>query len=135
LRSAGLVGRDHFAVENGIIDVEHTGHLVGELVEPGHDVAVARDQAIAALLEITEGAEAVVLELEQPVGVVERLFSPGRRDRLHARKGHDPHMGSLTFPGQSALSSAKKLTHTYHRLGGSGSKRYPPIASSGMRNP
>ena len=107
LRSAGLVDRDDLAVENGIIDVEHTGHPLGELIEAGHDIAVARDQAIAALLEIAEGAEAVILELEQPVGVVERLFSPGRRDRLHARKGHDPHMGSSTFPGQSALSSSK----------------------------
>ena len=107
MRPAGLVGRDHFAVENGIIDVEHTGHLLGELIEPGHDIAVARDQTIAALLEIAEGAEAVVLELEQPVGVVERLFSPGRRDRLHARKGHDPHMGSLTLSGQSVPSAQR----------------------------
>src|SRR5215471_4021109 len=74
------------------------------------DIAVARDQAIAALLEIAEGAEAVVLELEQPVGVVERLFSPGRRDRLHARKGHDPHMGSLTFPASSAEKAGAYLS-------------------------
>jgi len=36
LRSAGLVDRDDLAVENGIIDVEHTGHPLGELIEAGH---------------------------------------------------------------------------------------------------
>jgi hypothetical protein len=42
-RAAGLIGRDHLAVKNGIVDVERSRYLAGELVQPGHDVVVARD--------------------------------------------------------------------------------------------
>src|SRR5215470_139415 len=51
-----------------------------------HQVAVARDQTAAALLDITEGAEAVVLEIKEPFGVVEWLRPPDRRDGLDTRK-------------------------------------------------
>jgi hypothetical protein len=56
------------------------------------------DEAAAALLEVTEASKAIKLDVEQPFGVVELLLAPGWRDRLHARRGHNPHMGSLTFP-------------------------------------
>src|SRR5215471_4519461 len=40
LWSAGFVGRDHLAVENGIVDVKCGRHLLGEPVEPPQRVAV-----------------------------------------------------------------------------------------------
>jgi hypothetical protein len=42
----------------------------------------------AQLLDVAERPEAVIFEFEQPVGVVERLLSPGRRDWLHAWERH-----------------------------------------------
>ena len=51
---AGLIGRDHLTVENGIVDRECRRNLLGECVEPGHDIVVAQDQTVAALLDIAE---------------------------------------------------------------------------------
>lgn len=75
LRSAGLVGSDHLAVDYGVIDLERERDLIAECIEAVKGIVVARDEAATGLLEIAERAEAVVLEVEQPVGVVERLFS------------------------------------------------------------
>ena len=88
LRPAGRVGRDHLAIENRLVEVEQGGELAAELIKAAHLVAVARDQVAAAMLEITAGAEAVVFEIEEPPGVVERLLPRGWDDRLHSRKGH-----------------------------------------------
>jgi hypothetical protein len=88
LRSAGLVGSDHLAVDYGVIDLERERDLIAECIEAVKGIAVARDEAATGLLEIAERAEAVVLEIEPPVGVVERLFSPGRDNRLYPRQCH-----------------------------------------------
>ena len=40
LRATGLVGRDHFPVENGVIDLELRRDLVAELIEAAQVVAV-----------------------------------------------------------------------------------------------
>jgi hypothetical protein len=57
-----------------------------ETGKAAHRIAVARDQAAVALLEIAERAEAVVFEIEEPLGIVEWLRPPDRRDGLDARK-------------------------------------------------
>jgi len=71
---AAVVVCDHLAIENGVVKVEQSGKRGAELVKAVEVVAVARDQAAAAMLEIGEGAEAIVLEVEEPVGIVERLL-------------------------------------------------------------
>ena len=86
LRPAGLVGRDHLAVDYRFVDVERGRHLVAERLETAQDIAVARDEATSTLLVVAETPEAIVLELKEPFGVVERLLSPGRDNRLYARK-------------------------------------------------
>jgi len=54
LRSAALVGRDHLAVENGVVDIEEPANLVGQRVETSKHVAIARNEAATALLDIAE---------------------------------------------------------------------------------
>jgi hypothetical protein len=66
--SAGLGDRDHLAVDGGVVDVEHGRHLVAERVTAAQDIAIARDEAAAALLEVAEASKAVILDVEQPVG-------------------------------------------------------------------
>jgi hypothetical protein len=60
-------------------------YLVAEDIETVQDVAAARDEAAAALLEVTKGSKAVVLEFEEPVGILEWLASrcPLRVQRRH----------------------------------------------------
>ena len=52
----------------------------------------------AALLKIAEAPKPVVFELKEPVGVVERLLSPGRDDRLCAGKCHRASIRDLRAP-------------------------------------
>ena len=86
MRAAGLIGRDHLAVEDGVIDPQLGRHLAAELIEPAQDVAPPRDEAAAApLLDVAEGPKAVVLELEEPVGIVERLLPRNGDDGLYVR--------------------------------------------------
>ena len=61
-RTASHVGHSHLAVENGVLLL-----------------AIARH-------EPRQAPETVVFEIEQPIRIVERLFSPGRDDRLHPRQ-------------------------------------------------
>ena len=77
LWSAGSVGDDHLAVENGVLDVQERRHLLAECLEAAQLLAVARDQPAAVPLEITKPPEAVVLELKEPPGIVERLLPRG----------------------------------------------------------
>ena len=56
---------------------------MGERIETVKDVSVARDEAAATALEIAEGAEPIVFEVEEPFGTIERLFSKSRDDRLY----------------------------------------------------
>lgn len=41
LQSAGLVGCDHLAIKNGVVDLQYSRHLAGERVEAAQLVAVA----------------------------------------------------------------------------------------------
>src|SRR6516164_10270680 len=53
-RSAGLVSHDHLAVDYRVVDVEHSCHLRAERLETAQDVAVARDEAATALLDVAQ---------------------------------------------------------------------------------
>ena len=86
--TSNTMGFDHLAVDYRVVDVEHSCHLRAERLETAQDVAVARDDAATALLKIAQAPKAIVFELEEPFGVIERLLSPGWDDRLYAGKGH-----------------------------------------------
>ena len=88
LWSTSLVDRDHLAVDYGLVDIEDGSDLLAERLETAQDVAVARDDAATALLKIAQAPKAIVFELEEPFGVIERLLSPGWDDRLYVGKGH-----------------------------------------------
>ena len=70
------------------LDIEDGSDLLAERLETAQDVAVARDEVAAALLDVAKAPEPVIFELEDPFGVIERLLSPGWDDRLCVRKGH-----------------------------------------------
>ena len=57
-------------------------------LEAAQDIAVARDEAAAAPLDVAQRSKPIVFELKEPFGVVERLLPPGRDDRLDAGKCH-----------------------------------------------
>jgi len=67
-RAAGLVDHDHLAVDYRLVDIEQPANLVGERLEPAQDVAVARNEAATASLDIAEAPEAIVFELKEPFG-------------------------------------------------------------------
>jgi hypothetical protein len=81
LWSAGLVGGDYLAVDNGVVNVEGGRHIVAERLEAAQDIAVARDEAATALLDVTQRSKPIVFEIEEPFRVIERLLSPSRDDR------------------------------------------------------
>ena len=91
-RAAGLVDRDHLAVDYGLVEVEHGRQLLAERLEAAQDVAVARDETATTRLEVAEATETIIFELKEPFGVVERLLSPRRDDRLYAGKCHPADM-------------------------------------------
>jgi len=86
--TSNTMGFDHLAVDYRVVDVEHSCHLRAERLETAQDVAVARDEAATALLDVAQRTKPIVFEVEEPVGVIERLLSPSRDDRLYARKNH-----------------------------------------------
>jgi hypothetical protein len=67
LRPAGRVDRDHLAIENRLVEVEHGPELVAESVEAAEVVAVARDEPAAVPLD-TKAPKAVILEIKEPAG-------------------------------------------------------------------
>jgi hypothetical protein len=84
LWSTGLVGRDHLAVDYRFVDIEQPASLVGERLETAQDIAVVRNEAATAPLEVAQRSKPIVFELKEPFGVVERLLSPSRDDWLYA---------------------------------------------------
>jgi len=75
---------------------------------------------------MAEAPEAIMFELKEPFGVIERLLSPGWDDRLYAGKAHDPaiHIASLQklFDSgativnvHSGQSDQNKVIDFYHR--------------------
>jgi hypothetical protein len=51
-------------------------------------VAGARDESAVMPVDVREGTKAIELQLEEPVGMVERLLNPhqGHRAELHVRQ-------------------------------------------------
>jgi hypothetical protein len=70
-RPPGLVGRDHLSIKNDTIDVELGSYRLAERVEAGQGVSVPGDKsAPCPSLDIQQGPKTVVLELEEPLGIV-----------------------------------------------------------------
>jgi hypothetical protein len=87
LRSARLVKAHDFTVQND--RVWHARRKIARQPPSAFvDVAFPADEATNAAFDIGEGAEAIVLHLEQPVGTLERRAQPRERHGLELRKGH-----------------------------------------------
>jgi len=56
--------------------------LIAERLEAAQDIAVARDEAATALLDVAQRTKPVVFELKEPFRVVERLLSLSWDDRF-----------------------------------------------------
>ena len=52
--TSNTMGFDHLAVDYRVVDVEHSCHLRAERLETAQDVAVARDEAATALLDVAQ---------------------------------------------------------------------------------
>src|SRR5262249_36216930 len=76
------------AVEHRMTCLYGMGELLRELRELLEHVPAARDERAVMAFDRGERAEAVVLELEEPVGVVERLLHSNERHRA-PRRHHD----------------------------------------------
>ena len=100
----GLVGRYHLSVHDGVVDVELGRQLSAEFAKPAQGIVIARDEAAVALLEIAQGTKAVVSDLEELDGIVERLLSRTRDNRLYTRQCH------LQRIAQAAASDANSVT-------------------------
>jgi hypothetical protein len=62
------------------------------LINGGENSALTPLLEIKRHLKIADTPDAVVFELEEPVGIVERLLSPRRDDWLYAGKYHPADM-------------------------------------------
>ena len=68
--------------------LHRVSELLGELRELLEDVPAPREERAAMAFDHRQCAEAVMLELEEPVGVIERLLHPDERHRAPGRQ-HD----------------------------------------------
>src|SRR4051812_34666716 len=85
LRAPLSVDADHLAIEDGRAHPKRAAQLGCEPGELPKAVAVARDQLGASWAQMGERPEPVVLQLEQPLGMVERLAHAAERERSKAR--------------------------------------------------
>ena len=103
LRSARPVSRDHLTVEYGFRSkIEQPANLVAERLETAQEVAVARDEAATALLDVAQPSYAELLQREaQPPQQGMRTAQPGKAKVNRADKEPGPAPGSF-FCGRSA---------------------------------
>jgi len=83
-----FIETDHLAVEHGGTYAQRRPQLAREGRELREAVAVARYELGAVAAHVRERTEAVVLELEEPRGIVERLPDE-RRGHRPELAGHD----------------------------------------------
>ena len=88
LRVAVLVQAGDFAIKYDGTAFYLFATTIGELLEAGEGVAIPRDQAHRAVLRVSQSAEAVMLDLEQPVGMGKGLRSPHQWQGLEGRYCH-----------------------------------------------
>ncbi len=72
LRAPGRVQVDDLAVKHSVV-LDRRGNALAQPAERLVGVAVARDQLAPATVDVGQRAEAVVLQFEDPVRVIERL--------------------------------------------------------------
>jgi hypothetical protein len=94
LRSTGLVGRNQFPVEDSVLNFEIGGQLIAVSAETIKDIAASRYEMTAARLDVAEGSEPVVLELEEPFGIIEWFFPGNGNDGSSNKSAPRPTMWS-----------------------------------------
>ena len=88
LRPAFLVEARQFAVEHGVIGAPMLADPIAQRSVRLVDVALAGDQAAAAIVDVSQGAEAIIFEPKYEVGVIECLSRAGQGHRLELRDTH-----------------------------------------------
>ena len=81
LRSATLVETDNLSIEHGLA-VPRCGHCSPKCAKRIERMTVAGDEFCATVLDDSERAETVVLEFEDPLGMIEGRRTTGERHRL-----------------------------------------------------
>ena len=70
LRSSTLIKADDFTIENGFSSKRQC-HSLAKILERVEGISIAGDELCSTVLDNGEGAESVILQLENPLGVVE----------------------------------------------------------------
>jgi hypothetical protein len=87
LRAPGRVRGDNLAIEDHRHAAEFAGDGIGQTGMLGECQAIARDQAATiGALEVEQGAEFVIFELELPVAMAERRGPVRQSQRLYRRE-------------------------------------------------
>ena len=97
------VQRDDFSVQDRLLHGQLFAHPIAELLKSLQDVPAFGPEAAAVPRDVKKAAIAVILGLEQPAGIVERLPPRCQEDRLDQgrvllTRGLTGLLGSLTLP-------------------------------------
>src|SRR5262249_40386650 len=116
LRPPLRVEADDLAVEHDGMPLESLGQLAAQAIESAEPEALPRDKAGAVRVHESERAEAVELQLEEPVAVVERV---GPTKERHRDDGGKAHARGRYRPGSRAatrrLSAAPRASRDSRR--------------------
>jgi hypothetical protein len=85
--SALAVERYHLAVQDCFLDWQDLTGPVAELLEPLEDVPPLGPEVTAVPGHVEQPAVSVILGLEEPGGVIERVGPGGESDRLDGGEG------------------------------------------------
>jgi hypothetical protein len=93
--AAVLADVDDLAIEDRVSCLEFRCQAVAERLEGFMGVPLARDQADTSGFELGDRPEAIVVDLEDPVGMVEGLATPRERHGVDvALRGHSQYIGA-----------------------------------------
>ena len=77
-RSAGAAKRNDFTVQHCVVTFRLFGYAGGQISEPLHFVAAARNEPTATLTDLGERPKTVMLELVKPFPALEQIAPANR---------------------------------------------------------
>jgi hypothetical protein len=72
-RHSGFVQCHYFTIQDRAFDLEYFSDCRAKLLEPLHFISLARYESTSALVDIGEGAKAVVFDLVNPIRTIENI--------------------------------------------------------------
>jgi hypothetical protein len=94
LRPAEVIQADNLAINIGIVTFQMVCDGSGQITEGFVFVPTARHEPAMSVFDIRQSPEAIVLDFENPVFIVERLDSTRQAHRMKC--GHPAHDGDYT---------------------------------------